>query len=254
MRGIGRAENGKTMYSMNGACPGDVALVEIDRDKGNFCEGHVVEPLLRRRPIACCRHARLRVYAAVAVGNIYLTSVSLLRSAMPGVAAASHRRLRCAARRAHRWRMRAVEATKWNIATSSSSAALSMRSRASKWASIKVKRQKFAADACSLAHKQAQNAEGSARRSVVLHGSRRFRHPHRVGVRHSHRSRFEVALWTTPGPFPRNAVAKTLSTAKSFVNRARDDGRCGQCAQAQASEILMDAVFGAKPSQALNTA
>mgnify|MGYP000299633755 CR=1 FL=1 len=40
--GIGRAENGKTVF-VNGACPGDVALVEIDRDKGNFCEGHVVE-------------------------------------------------------------------------------------------------------------------------------------------------------------------------------------------------------------------
>ena len=39
---IGRAESGKTVF-VNGACPGDEAIVEITADKGNYLEGQVSE-------------------------------------------------------------------------------------------------------------------------------------------------------------------------------------------------------------------
>ena len=72
----------------------------------------------------------------------------------------------------------------------------------------------LAADACPLAHKQAQKTPKALRGALRYLTGREDLGIHRVGVRHSHRSGdLEVALWTTPGPFPRNAVAKTLSTA-----------------------------------------
>lgn len=52
---------------------------------------------------------------------------------------------------------------------------------------------------------------------------------HRIGVRHSKRTgSCEVAVWTTPGPFPRKAVASTLSDAlpaTSIVRVLAEPGR-----------------------------
>lgn len=52
---------------------------------------------------------------------------------------------------------------------------------------------------------------------------------HRVGVRHSMRTRdLEVALWATPGPFPRAAVAKIVGSAlpaTSVVRVLSEPGR-----------------------------
>lgn len=170
---------------------------------------------LRRRPIACCRHARLRAYAAVAVGNIYLTSVSLLRSAMPlcrsCVASAASMRSAPSASLAHACRRSDQMEYRNKLEFSCAfDAKRGFQMGFHQKGSDKI----LAADACPLAHKQAQKTPKALRGALRYLTGREDLGIHRVGVRHSHRSGdLEVALWTTPGPFPRNAVAKTLSTA-----------------------------------------
>ena len=108
--GIGPCGKWQTVF-VNGACPGDVALVEIDRDKGNFCEGHVVElvaPSDRVLP-ACPLTSGVR--GVLRLATYILRASACCEAAMRSCRSCVASALRCAARRAHRWRMRAVEAT-----------------------------------------------------------------------------------------------------------------------------------------------
>lgn len=61
----------------------------------------------------------------------------------------------------------------------------------------------------------------------------------RVGVRGSLRTRdVEVALWTTPGPFPRAAVAKTLSSALKATSIVRVLADPGKARKVKKVEVL----------------
>ncbi len=236
--GIGRAENGKTSIRerrMPEMSPWSKSIAtRAISVKATWSSS------LRRRPIAAGMSACER--AAVAVGNIYLTSVSLLRS---GDAVVSQLRRIGASMRAepHRWRMRAVEAT--NGISQQARVQLRFRCEAGafKWASIK----REATNPCrrrmpACAHKQAKTPK-ALRGALPISRSRRFRHPSRRRASFAPFGRFGVALWTTPGPFRVMPWRKPVHGREGFVNRARDDGRCGQRAS-QGLEILDGRGFG----------
>ena len=86
-----------------------------------------------------------------------------------------------------------------------------------------------AVDACPAAVRPIERAPKALRGALrYLQGSQDLG-LFRVGVRGSLRTRdVEVALWTAPGPFPRNAVAKTLGSAvraTSIVRVLADPGK-----------------------------
>ena len=94
-------------------------------------------------------------------------------------------------------------------------------------------------DACPLAHsaiahtpKAIQGAlrymEGSADLGIF-----------RVGIRHSMRTKScEIALWTTPGSFPRSAVAKTLGAAVKVSSIVRVIADAGKTRKIKQVEVL----------------
>lgn len=211
--GIGRAENGKTVF-VNGACPGDVALVEIDRDKGNFCEGHVVELVAPSpdRVLPACPLASV----CGGCGWQHISYVRQLAAKRDAVVSQLRRIGGFDAERAERI-VGACVPSKRQMEYRNKlefSCAFDAKQGFQMGFHQKGSDKILAADACPLAHKQAQKTPKALRGALRYLTGREDLGIHRVGVRHSHRSGdLEVALWTTPGPFPRNAVAKTLSTA-----------------------------------------
>lgn len=92
---------------------------------------------------------------------------------------------------------------------------------------------------CPLAHKAIQGAP------KALQGALRYLEGtsdlglFRVGVRHSMRTgSCEIALWTTPGPFPRAAVGKTLATALRTTSIVRVVAEPGAARKVKNVEVL----------------
>ncbi|MBQ9068972.1 MAG: 23S rRNA (uracil(1939)-C(5))-methyltransferase RlmD [Eggerthellaceae bacterium] len=64
----------------------------------------------------------------------------------------------------------------------------------------------------------------------------------RIGVRHSMRTKScEVALWTSPGPFPRSAAAKTISSALPTTSIVRVVADPGSARKVKNVEVLLGA-------------
>ena len=84
-------------------------------------------------------------------------------------------------------------------------------------------------DACPLAHRNIEGAPKALRGALRYLSGGQDLGLFSVGVRGSLRTRdVEIALWTTPGPFPRAAAAKTLASAlknTSVVRVVADPGR-----------------------------
>ena len=95
-------------------------------------------------------------------------------------------------------------------------------------------------DACPLAH------DAIAKAPRALRGALRYVQGagdlgiFRVGVRHSLRTRdLEVALWTSPGSFPRAAVAKTLASALKATSIVRVLADPGKPRKVKGTEVLV---------------
>lgn len=210
---IGHAENGKTVF-VSGACPGDVAQVEIDADKGNYAQGHIaqlVTPSPSRVQPACplagvcggCGWQHVAYDAQLSAKRDAV--VSNLRRI--GGFSADRAEALVAPCVPSKRQMGYRNKLEFSCAFSD---AQGFQMGFHKKASDEI----LAADACPLAHKQATKAPKALRGALRYLSGKNDLNIHRVGVRHSHRTGdLEVALWTTPGPFPRAAVAKTLSTA-----------------------------------------
>ena len=93
-------------------------------------------------------------------------------------------------------------------------------------------------DACPLAHRNIEGAPKALRGALRYLSGGSDLGLFRVGVRGSLRTRdVEIALWTTPGPFPRAAAAKTLASAlknTSVVRVMADPGRARKVKKVEA--------------------
>ena len=93
-------------------------------------------------------------------------------------------------------------------------------------------------DACPLAHRNIEGAPKALRGALRYLSGGSDLGLFRVGVRGSLRTRdVEIALWTTPGPFPRAAAAKTLASAlknTSVVRVVADPGRARKVKKVEA--------------------
>lgn len=82
---------------------------------------------------------------------------------------------------------------------------------------------------CPLAHNAIAKAPKALRGALRFAQGSQDLGIFRVGIRHSLRTRdLEVALWTSPGPFPRSHVAKTIRSAlktTSIVRVLADPGK-----------------------------
>lgn len=75
---------------------------------------------------------------------------------------------------------------------------------------------------CLLAHKEVQKSPKALQGALRFLSQGKDLGLFRVGVRHSQRTKeTELALWTTPGPFPRAAAAKTLGSAVDATSIVR---------------------------------
>ena len=97
----------------------------------------------------------------------------------------------------------------------------------------------FEADSSLLAHKQIEKAP------KALRGAIRYAQGHddlgifRIGVRHSLATGdLEVALWTTPGPFPRALFAKTIKSACKATGVIRVLANPGKARKIKGVEVL----------------
>ncbi len=236
---IGRAANGKTVF-VEGGCPGDVALVEMTADKGNYLEGRaidIVTPSADRVTPVC-------PYAAEC-GGCGWQHVSYERQ----LEAKRDNVVSQLARTASFGEERAQELV---AACVPSKRQIGYRNKL-EFGCARDERGGFVTglyrkhtndilpvDSCPLAHKAIEKAPKAVRGALrYLSGSNDLG-IYRVGVRHSLRTKsLEVALWTNPGAFPRAAVAKTLSQAvkATSIVRVMTDDR-GKARKLKGVEVL----------------
>ncbi len=100
---------------------------------------------------------------------------------------------------------------------------------------------------CRLAHKNIEKAPQALQGALrYLQGSQDLG-IFRVGVRNSLRTRdTEIALWTTPGAFPRAAVAKTLQSALKATSVVRVLADPGKSRKVKGVEVLSGKGFWAE--------
>lgn len=211
--GIGHAGNGKAVFA-NGVCPGDVVLVDLARDKGSYFEADLVEVLEAspdRVAPACpfadecggcgwqqvSYNAQLKAKRENVVSQLVRTGGLDAARAEALVAACVPSKRQMGYRNKLEFSCSRDDARGFQMGFHRKGSADIVQP-----------------DTCPLALKQIQKAPKALRGALrYLSGSTDL-DIFRVGVRMSNRTgACEIALWTNPGPFPRAAVAKTLSTA-----------------------------------------
>lgn len=232
---VGRLGSGKTVF-VEGAVPGDVVRVGLIEEKPRFARGRVDEVIEassdRVAPpcAAACggcpwaalsEEAQLAAKRACVVDALVRTAhldreraEALVASCVPSKRPWGYRNkleLSCGTDRAGRL-------------------VLGMRPQAgAEVASL---------DVCPLAHRNIAGAPKALRGALRYLSGGGDLGIFRVGVRGSLRTRdVEIALWTTPGPFPRAAAAKTLSSAlrnTSLVRVVSEPGRARKVKKVEA--------------------
>lgn len=211
--GIGHAANGKTVF-VNGTCPGDVVLADLARDKGSYFEAdllEVAETSPHRVALTCpfadtcggCGWQHIAYETQLEAKRENVVS-QLARTGGFDAAHAEEAVGACMpSKRQFGYR------NKLEFSCSHSDARGFQMGFHRKGSTEIV-----SPDTCPLALKGIEKSPKALRGALrYLHGSSDL-DIFRVGVRMSNRTgACEVALWTNPGPFPRAAVAKTLSTA-----------------------------------------
>ena len=223
---VGHLPDGKTVF-VEGAVPGDVVRVELTEEKHRFARGHVAEiveasPDRVTPPCAAgcggCPWAPLS-YEAQLIAKRANVVDALVRTAHMDAARAEALVAACVPSK-RQWGYR----NKLELSCGADGAGrLILGMRPEGGADV------VSLDACPLAHRNIEGAPKALRGALRYLSGGSDLGLFRVGVRGSLRTRdVEIALWTTPGPFPRAAAAKTLASAlknTSVVRVVADPGR-----------------------------
>ncbi len=211
--GIGRAENGKTVF-VNGACPGDTVAVDVTADRGSYLEANlaeVLEPSPDRVQPACplaavcggCGWQQISYARQIAEKRDNVVS-QLQRTAGLDPERADALVADCVPSKKQLGYRNKLE---FSCADIPSKGFMMGYHR-------KGSDEIVAPDACPLAHKAIQRVPKAVRGALRFLNSRGDLGIYRVGIRHSSRTGdLEVSLWTNPSGFPRAMVAKTLEQA-----------------------------------------
>ena len=225
---VGRLESGKAVF-VEGGAPGDVAALEIVEDKPTFARARIarlVKPSeLRVRP---------RCEAGAACGGCpwqHLSYDAQLEAKRANVAAALERTAKFGRERAEELVRPCLPSKRqWGYRNKLElGAAMDERGTFQLGFHREGAHDIASPGACPLAH------DAIAKAPKALRGALRFAQGSadlgifRVGVRHSLRTGdLEVALWTSPGSFPRGHIAKTVKSAvkaTSIVRVMADPGK-----------------------------
>lgn len=232
---VGHLSDGKTVF-VEGAVPGDVVRVELTEEKHRFARGHVAEiveasPDRVTPPCAAgcggCPWAPLS-YEAQLIAKRANVVDALVRTAHMDAARAEALVAACVPSK-RQWGYR----NKLELSCGADGAGrLVLGMRPEGGADV------VSLDACPLAHRNIEGAPKALRGALRYLSGGQDLGLFRVGVRGSLRTRdVEIALWTTPGPFPRAAAAKTLASAlknTSVVRVVADPGRARKVKKVEA--------------------
>lgn len=224
---VGRTAEGKTVFVAGGA-PGDVAEVDLIEDKGSYARAEIariVEPSPDRIAPPCA--------FAHACGGCpwqHLSYGAQLSTKRDNVVSALVRTARIGSERAERIVADVVASKRqWGYRNKLEFGISRSNGRFDVGFRREGTHDVVTPALCRAAVKPLERA------AKALQGALRFAQGssdlgiHRIGVRGSLRTRdVEVALWTTPGAFPRAHVAKTLESALSATSIVRvlaDEGK-----------------------------
>lgn len=225
---VGRLENGKTVF-VEGGAPGDVAALEIVEDKPTFARARIAR-LEEASPL----RAKPRCDAGAVCGGCpwqHLAYDAQLKAKRANVVAALERTAKLGAERAEELVRPCLPSKRqWGYRNKLELGAAFDEHGTFQLGFYREGTHDIASPgACPLAH------DAIAKAPKALRGALRFAQGSadlgifRVGVRHSLRTGdLEVALWTTPGSFPRGHIAKTVKSAvkaTSIVRVMADPGK-----------------------------
>lgn len=219
--GIGHLSNGKAAFVPN-TCPGDEVCVEITEDHGNYCDAalvDIVSPSEQRVTPVCpfaaecggCGWQHIAYEAQLAAKRDNVVS-QLQRVAGMETARAEALVAPCLGSKRTMGYRNKIE---FSCENDPHKGFLMGFNR-------KGSNDIITPPSCPLAHKAIEKTPKALRGALrYLHGNEGLG-IYRVGVRHSLRTHaLEVALWTNPGPFPRNIVANTLQRAVKATSVVR---------------------------------
>lgn len=234
---VGRLASGKVVL-VEGAAPGDVAVVELTDSKAAFARGRVVElaeagPARAAGPSCAagcggCPWAHLSYEAQLGAKRANVVA-ALARVAHMGLGRAEALVAPCVPSE-RQWGYR----NKVELACGrDASGNLAMGMHAPHSSEL------VAVDRCPLAHKAIERAPKALRGALRFALGGQDTGLFRIGVRHSDRTGdAEVALWTPPGPFPRKEVAKTIGDALKCTSVVRVLADAGKERKVRKVEVL----------------
>lgn len=225
---VGRLENGKAVF-VEGGAPGDTATVEIVEDKPTFARARIA-----RLDEASPLRAKPRCASGEVCGGCpwqHLSYDAQLDAKRANVTAALERTAKLDRERAEELVRPCLPSKRqWGYRNK-----LELGARMDEHGTFQLGFHRegthdiASPGVCPLAH------DAIAKAPKALRGALRFAQGSsdlgifRVGVRHSLRTGdLEVALWTTPGAFPRGHIAKTVKSAvkaTSIVRVMADPGK-----------------------------
>lgn len=225
---VGRLENGKAVF-VEGGAPGDTATVEIVEDKPTFARARIA-----RLDEASPLRAKPRCASGEVCGGCpwqHLSYDAQLDAKRANVTAALERTAKLDRERAEELVRPCLPSKRqWGYRNK-----LELGARMDEHGTFHLGFHRegthdiASPGVCPLAH------DAIAKAPKALRGALRFAQGSsdlgifRVGVRHSLRTGdLEVALWTTPGAFPRGHIAKTVKSAvkaTSIVRVMADPGK-----------------------------
>lgn len=225
---IGHLANGKTTFVAGGA-PGDTVTVEVIEDKPTFARAHIVsiEEPSPERVAARCPHEE----ACGGCSWQQLSYEAQLQAKRANVLAALTHTAHFETQRAEELVLPCLPSKRqWGYrnkielnATIGTGGLLELGFHREGAHDI------ITPTACPLAHDALSKAPKALRGALRFTQGTQDLGIFRVGVRHSLRTHdLEVALWTTPGAFPRGPMAKTIKSSlktTSIVRVLADPGK-----------------------------
>lgn len=225
---VGRLENGKAVF-VEGAAPGDVALLDIIEEKPSFARARIarlVEPSPLRVQPSCASTA-----LCGGCPWAHLSYAAQLDAKRANVVAALSRTARFDKGRAEELVRPCLPSKRqWGYRNKLElGAALDERGAFQLGFRREGAHDVVSVDSCPLASAPIAKAPKALRGALRFAQGSQDLGIYRVGVRGSVRTRdVEIALWTKPGAFPRGHVAKTLKSAlkaTSIVRVMADPGK-----------------------------
>ena len=225
---VGHLSSGKTVFVAGGA-PGDVATVEVVEDKPSFARGNIVD-IVEPSPVRvkCTSPVDASCGTAPWQHLAYDAQLSAKRDNVIGALV-------------HTAKLEQELAEGLVAEVIPSKRQWGYRNKMEIGATVNAAGhfdlgfyregtdELVPAETTKLVHKQIEKAPKALRGAIrYMQGSQDLG-IYRIGVRHSLATGdLEVAVWTKPGPFPRNVFAKTLSAAlkpTSIVRVLADPGK-----------------------------